>query len=180
MRWSGAVYERLHAACEHRTPQQIYHSALVVHLPESTVVVEQGPAARHGERRGVVVTGPVGLAAMTRWPLPRYEVRCCPDGTIDDIGHLAGDPVRLTTDVTVCRSVVASAADVPALVWGRDESGAGEMWNSNSVIAWILQHGGIQAEGIEPPPGGGAPGWSAGWRGEAVAPDRPDARTTKK
>ena len=51
---------------------------------------------------------------------------------------------------------------VPPLVWGRDELGAGEMWNSNSVISWLIARSGLAAETIEPPPGGRAPGWAAG------------------
>ena len=54
---------------------------------------------------------------------------------------------------------------VPALptpVWGRDELGAGDMWNSNSVIAWLLARSGLAAECIHPPERGRAPGWSAG------------------
>jgi hypothetical protein len=51
---------------------------------------------------------------------------------------------------------------VPALVWGRDEVGAGEMWNSNSVVAWLLERAGIGTAHIVFPPGGRAPGWDAG------------------
>ena len=49
---------------------------------------------------------------------------------------------------------------VPTLVWGRDELGTGEMWNSNSVIAWLLA--GTGGSAMEPPVGGRAPGWAAG------------------
>jgi hypothetical protein len=43
---------------------------------------------------------------------------------------------------------------VPMKVWGRDELGAGEMWNSNSVIAWLLVRCGLDIETIQPPAGG--------------------------
>jgi hypothetical protein len=36
------------------------------------------------------------------------------------------------------------------------------MWNSNSVIAWVIARSGIDAERIQPPAGGRAPGWQAG------------------
>ena len=36
------------------------------------------------------------------------------------------------------------------------------MWNSNSVIAWVIARSGIDAESIQPPAGGRAPGWQAG------------------
>ena len=51
---------------------------------------------------------------------------------------------------------------VPTPVWGRDELGTGEMWNSNSVIAWVIARSGIDAESIQPRAGGRAPGWRAG------------------
>lgn len=51
---------------------------------------------------------------------------------------------------------------VPTPVWGRDELQAGEMWNSNSVIAWLLATGGFEVDSIRPPAGGRAPGWAAG------------------
>ena len=36
------------------------------------------------------------------------------------------------------------------------------MWNSNSVIAWLLARSGLPMEAIRPPAGGRAPGWEAG------------------
>jgi hypothetical protein len=47
-------------------------------------------------------------------------------------------------------------------VWGRDELGTGEMWNSNSVIAWVITSSGMETESIRLPAGGRAPGWRAG------------------
>jgi hypothetical protein len=47
-------------------------------------------------------------------------------------------------------------------VWGRDELAAGEMWNSNSVVAWLLVVSGLRAEAVSPPRSGRAPGWNAG------------------
>ena len=51
---------------------------------------------------------------------------------------------------------------VPTPVWGRDELRAGEMWNSNSVIAWLIAGAGLPTDALHPPPRGRAPGWSAG------------------
>jgi hypothetical protein len=51
---------------------------------------------------------------------------------------------------------------LPSLVWGRDQLGTGEMWNSNSVIAWLLARSGLPTDAIRPPTGGRAPGWQAG------------------
>ena len=39
---------------------------------------------------------------------------------------------------------------------------AGEMWNSNSVIAWLLACSGGEMDRIRPPISGRAPGWEAG------------------
>jgi hypothetical protein len=51
---------------------------------------------------------------------------------------------------------------VPRPVWGRDELKAGEMWNSNSVIAWLIASAGLTTETLRPPPHGRAPGWLSG------------------
>jgi hypothetical protein len=58
---------------------------------------------------------------------------------------------------------IVAAGLGPALVipW-RCAAGAGEMWNSNSVIAWLLARSGLPIDVIRPPAGGRAPGWQAG------------------
>jgi hypothetical protein len=38
----------------------------------------------------------------------------------------------------------------------------GEMWNSNSVISWLIASSGLNPDSIQPPNGGRAPGWNAG------------------
>jgi hypothetical protein len=48
---------------------------------------------------------------------------------------------------------------VPAM---DDELRIGEMWNSNSVISWLIACSGLDIESIRPPLGGRAPGWRAG------------------
>jgi hypothetical protein len=68
----------------------------------------------------------------------------------------------LTTDEDRARRVLDVVAEVPTPVWGRDELGTGEMWNSNSVIAWVIATSGIETGSIRPPAGGRAPGWQAG------------------
>jgi hypothetical protein len=62
----------------------------------------------------------------------------------------------------VARLLLDQVESVPKLIWGRDQIGAGDMWNSNSVIAWLLAMAGIPMETIEPPARGRAPGWDAG------------------
>ena len=36
------------------------------------------------------------------------------------------------------------------------------MWNSNSVVSWLIVRSGLDVDAIELPPGGRAPGWDAG------------------
>ena len=58
--------------------------------------------------------------------------------------------------------LLARGPAVPTAVWGRDDLGAGETWNSNSLISWLLVGSGIEAERIPLPAHGRAPGWTAG------------------
>jgi hypothetical protein len=92
----------------------------------------------------------------------RYEVRCWRGGSIPDLGEAVGGPRRLTSDARVARRLLDLVTTVPTPVWGRDELTAGEMWNSNSVIAWLIVAAGLPTELLRPPPAGRAPGWDAG------------------
>jgi hypothetical protein len=49
-------------------------------------------------------------------------------------------------------------------VWGRDELKAGEMWNSNSMVAWLIVTAGLAPELAPLPEHGRAPGWDSGLR----------------
>ena len=71
-------------------------------------------------------------------------------------------PRRLTADPGMSRRLLDLVPFVPTPVWGRDELGAGEMWNSNSFISWLIASSGLDAESIRVPAGGRAPGWRAG------------------
>lgn len=92
----------------------------------------------------------------------RYEVRRWPDGAIPDIAEAVESPRRLTDDPRIAQRLWESVPDLPAPVWGRDELGAGEKWNSNSIVSWLLVRSGLPVEAIQPPAGGRAPGWHAG------------------
>jgi hypothetical protein len=78
------------------------------------------------------------------------------------VAEAVDSPRPLTGDEDRARRVLDAVAQAPTPVWGRDELGTGEMWNSNSVIAWVIARSGIDAESIQPPAGGRAPGWRAG------------------
>jgi hypothetical protein len=163
VRLSGRLFEAISARAQRRRPRDLYHSALVVVAPEGRFVIEQAPVSdRHGERRGVVVEGPVGSRLLERFRLFRYEVRRWRDGVIPDIAEAVSSPLRLTDDPARASEVLGCVPSVPALVWGRDERHTGDMWNSNSVISWVLAGAGLDPDRIDPPSGGRAPGWHAG------------------
>jgi hypothetical protein len=163
VRLNGRVYEAIAAGLEGRPPRDLYHSALQVEVPEGRFVIEQAPVHDWGgKERGVVAEGPVGARWAGRFRIFRYEIRLWRGGNIPDVAEAVESPRRLTTDDEQARRVLALIVRVPTPVWGRDELGTGEMWNSNSVIAWALARSGIDTESVEPPTGGRAPGWRAG------------------
>ena len=112
--------------------------------------------------RGVVAEGPVGVRALGRSRLFRYEVHCWRDGVIPDLAEAVGGGRRLSDDAEHARRVLELAADFPACTWGRDEQGTGDMWNSNSLTSWLLTRSGHGVDDLAPPGHGRAPGWSAG------------------
>ncbi len=160
---SGKVFEACSAFVQRRGRCDLYHSALEVTVPEGHFVIEQAPVPdRHGDRRGVVATGPVGMRQLGRFRLFRYEIRRWRDGRIPDIDEAIGSPVRVTDDPATARRLLEVLPSVPTPVWGRDQLAAGEMWNSNSITSWTLARSGVSAGTIRPPRGGRAPGWDAG------------------
>jgi hypothetical protein len=151
------------ARVERRPACDLYHSALKVHVPEGTFVIEQAPVSSvNGEERGVVAEGAVGRRWARRFRIFRYEVRCWHGGELPDIAYAVDSPRRLSTDEDRARRVLEQVAQVPTPVWGRDELATGEMWNSNSIIAWVIARSGIETATIRPPANGRAPGWDAG------------------
>jgi hypothetical protein len=162
VRLCGRAFEAVAAWLARRPACDLYHSALVLQVAERRVVIEQAPAGRDGAERGVVAEGAVGSRWAGRLRIFRYELRRWPDGVIPDIAEAVDSPRRLTTDDRVAQRILDLAPSVPTAVWGRDELHAGEMWNSNSVIAWLLTRSGVAAESIDVPSGGRAPGWRAG------------------
>jgi hypothetical protein len=94
----------------------------------------------------------------------RYEVRRWRDGVIPDRDSAVGGPVHVSTDSMRAVHLLALVPLVPELTWGRDELKLGEMWNSNSLVAWLLAGSGHDVDDLAPPAGGRAPGWDAGLR----------------
>ncbi len=163
VRLNGRVYEAAAAWIERRPACDLYHAALEVHAPEGRFVIEQTPVPdRNGRARGVVAEGAVGQRWAGHLRIFRYEVRRWRDGVIPDVAEAVGSPQRLSDDVRQAQRLLDLVPSVPTPVWGRDELGVGEMWNSNSVISWLIVRSGIAAETIPLPTGGRAPGWKAG------------------
>jgi hypothetical protein len=166
VRFNGHVYEAIHARLGRRRPLDLYHSALEVRVPEGRFVIENVwpiPDAC-GAARGVTVEGPVGSRRLARFRVFRYEIRRWRDGVIPDVGEAVASPQRLSDDQGLAHRLLELVATVPPLVWGRDEFDMSEMWNSNSVISWLLARSDLRPEEIHPPVGGGAPGWAVGLR----------------
>jgi hypothetical protein len=163
VRFNGLVFEAVMAARQHRTRSALYHSALVVEVDRDRYTIEIAPSPDADEAsRGVVATGAVGSRHAGRMRRFRYELRCWRNGSIPDLVRAIGAPRRLTGDPLVARRVLDLVGAVPMPVWGRDDLKAGEMWNSNSVIAWLVVAAGLWAVELRPPGHGRAPGWDAG------------------
>jgi hypothetical protein len=164
VRMNGRIYEALVAGRAKRPRRDLYHSALIVTVPAGEFVIEQAWPIPKGDkgRRGVVAEGPVATPAARSLRFLCYEVRRWRDGAIADIEEAVASPQRLTDDFVVAERLLELVEEVPTPVWGRDEIGAGEMWNSNSLISWLIVRAALDVDTVHPPAGGRAPGWEAG------------------
>lgn len=145
-----------------RHPRPLFHSALEVWHSGSRYAIEMTPVWGQGcGERGVVATGPVGLRLLGRFRLFRYEVRCWRNGVIPDLAYAPESPLVFGLAAPDAAALLARVPQVPCHVWGAKMAG-GDMWNSNSLVSWLLQGSGIDAAGLVPPRGGRAPGWLAG------------------
>ena len=166
VRVSGRVFEAIVARWERRRRCDIYHAALIATIDDATIAVEMAPIPDHNgrEERGVVAEGAVGLGWLGRSRIFRYEIRRWENGVIPDVSDAVASPIRITDVPDVVTRVLDTLPSVPTPVWGRDDLGAGEMWNSNSVVSWTLWSAGVDLDRIQLPAGGRAPGWDAGRR----------------
>jgi hypothetical protein len=178
--FNGRVFEALAAGLARRPRCALYHAALVAELDDERYTIELAPSPNAKEAlRGVVATGAVGSRWLRDLRLFRYEVRCWQGGQIPDLDYAIKPARSLTRDPAVVQRLLSLARLVPTPVWGRDELGLGEMWNSNSVIAWLIASAALPIADLHPPVGGRAPGWDAGLEAaRRTAPTRqPTARS---
>jgi hypothetical protein len=163
VRLNGKVYEAIKAFIEHRPRCALLHTALEVDVPDGQFVIESAPIRdNRGRERGVVAEGPVGTRLAGRFRLFRYEIRRWRGGSIPDVSEAVSSPIRVANDLTRAQRVLELVPSVPTPVWGRDELRTGDMWNSNSLISWLLACAGVDTDSLQPPPGGRAPVWNAG------------------
>jgi len=174
-------WEETRAWKERRAARPLFHAALEIFTGQERYVVEMAPAwGRDSRSRNVVATGPVGLHWLGRFQLFRYEVRCWNGGDIPDRAFAPAQPTLISLTSAEVESLVWRVGEVPRYTWGRDPgkggdpqractSGracalgrVGDMWNSNSLISWLLETSGIDTAELVPPHGGSAPGWVAG------------------
>ena len=124
VRLNGRIYEAIHALLERRRPLDLYHSALIVRVPEGRFVIEDCwpiPDA-DGPSRGVAVEGPVFSRRMARFRVFRYEVRRWRDGVIADADEAVASPQLLSDDPCWRVACWTWLAACPA------RSGAGTSW----------------------------------------------------
>jgi len=140
VRMNGRIYEAIKARLDRRPVCALYHSALQVFVPEGRYVIENTPVIdERGRERGVVMEGPIGAHWVGHFRIFRYELRRWHEGVIADIGEAVDSPHRLSSDLRDARRLLELVPQMPVLVWGRDELGAGEMWNSNSMVSWLIE-----------------------------------------
>ncbi len=163
LKYIGWITESVKAVVHRHKRQDLYHTALRVTTPEGAYFIEQAPTERGpGNTRGVVSEGPVFMRQLGSIKFFRYENRCWFNGSIPDIAFAVGGPIIVTQSEDKVRNILDSIRKVPTPTWGRDENALGEMWNSNSVISWVLTTSGIDLNSVLPPDSGRGPGWEAG------------------
>ena len=163
VRLNGRIYEAVASRLGSRPSCDLYHSALEVRVPPARYVIESAPIrTSDGPDRGVIGEGPVGARWAGRLRLFRYELRVWCGGHIPDIAEAVESPRCLSSSSTDAKRLLTLAPLVPTPTWGRDELNTGDMWNSNSFIAWLITVTGLDVDAVRPPAGGRAPGWDAG------------------
>ena len=177
VRGNGRLYEAFAARRQHRAARDLYHSALEVRLAPTARDRDGAGVGAASPDRGVVADGPVGSPSLGRLAAFRYEVRRWRMGIIPDVAEAVDSPRRHEQRPDQRADGAGARAAVPPPDLGARRARTGEMWNSNSLIAWLLARSGHDVAGVRPPPHGRAPGWQAGLilaaRGQAPVGEHP-------
>lgn len=185
---NGRVYEAIEAALQRRPRYDLYHSGLVVVVPDGRYTIEQTPARPHGEKRGVVGIGPIGGHWIAHWHLFRYELRRWRDGVIPDIGEAVDSPQRLSSDPAVAKRLLDLLPEVPFLCGAATSSAAVTCGTRTRKLPGCLPARALMSIPSSRPPGGRAPGWHAGlvaaarhltWRPESSTAIAAESITTQ-
>ena len=124
VRLNGRIYEAIQARPERRTPLDLYHSALEVHVPKGRFVIEQAwPIPTPMGHRAAWWSKARSEPAGCRFRACRYEVRRWRDGVIADADEAVASPQRLTHDPQRARLLLDLVDSLPRPTWGRDELG---------------------------------------------------------
>lgn len=160
-KWSLWLWEALDAATHRRPRKRLLHAALKLGDLDGTIYTVELMPDFLPATVPPAMTGPVGFRGAGRWRFFRYRLSCEPVERLPDEEWAVESPTRLG-DGTLAKRILQLAPSVPAHVWGLRAKGTREMWTSDSAISWLLLQSGVSLEGIGPPAGGRAPGWSAG------------------
>jgi hypothetical protein len=163
VRFNGRVFEAVAAAREHRPRCDLFHAVLVVALDSDRYTIELAPSPNADEAsRGVVATGAVGSRWAGSLRLFRYEIRCWRGGSIPDSARPSADPAGSPAILESRAGCFKQPRPFPHPPGDATSSHTGEMWNSNSVTAWLIATAGLPTQHLRPPHPGRAPGWNAG------------------
>ena len=143
-------------ALQRRARRDLYHAALEVRRPDGPV----------GDRAGAL-PGADGARARRRGRGRRWgcepRAGCACSATRSAAGVDGVDPRRRggrrqpappdRRPASAPGGCSSSCRSVPTPVWGRDELRAGEMWNSNSLVSWLIARTGLDVDVDPAPPG---------------------------
>ena len=148
MRLNGRIFEAVGRGLEQRDRVRPLPLRMVVRVPEGEFVIEQAPVGTERELAASSPKAPVG----SRWARADSDLplRDPPLARWRDPGRRRGgrQPAAADRGFPLRAGRARSCANVPMPVWGRDELGTGEMWNSNSVVAWLIARSGLAVDAV--------------------------------
>jgi hypothetical protein len=120
VRLNGRIWEAIHAQRKHRRPLDLYHTALIVRVPEGRFVVENcwpipnadGPAPQRAGG-GAGVEPPAGPLADVRYESAAGETASSPNA-----GEAVASPQLLSQDSVVAHRLLDLVGSLPNPVWG--------------------------------------------------------------